>query len=77
MTRADLLTREFVTVAEVAAYLRCARQTVYRLEKAGTLPTRRLPSLNGRALFDAQQLARFGTAEDTAARTRALLKTAV
>lgn len=76
MTRDELLTREFVTVQEVAAYLRRSRATVYRLEAAGTLPTRRIPSIDGKVLFDAQQLAAYGTPQDTAARTRALLRTA-
>lgn len=77
MTRAELRTRQFVTLAEVAAYLCCSRASVYRLEAAGQLPTVRMPSIAGRVLFDAQQLAAFGTPQDIAARTRAALKEAV
>lgn len=76
MTRDELRATPSITCEQGRAFLGISRTTWYALERAGHLPTHRLPPLPGiRATrWCGETLAKFGTADDIRRRTRAALK---
>lgn len=74
MTRADV--PDLCTAKQGAAYLQIAVSTWYEWEKAGSLPTHRLPSLGRRVHYCGVRLRAYGTADDIKQRLSKALKSA-
>jgi predicted DNA-binding transcriptional regulator AlpA len=77
VTRDELRATPAITVEQGCAFLQISRSHWYALEKAGELPTHRLPPLGRQVRWCGETLAKYGTPEDIAKRRRAhLLKSA-
>jgi len=72
MTRAELPSQ--CTAKQGAAFLQVSLRTWHRLERAGSLPTHRLPSLCRSVRYDGERLARYGTPDDIRARAAKALR---
>ena len=72
MTRADI--PDMCPASIGAAYLGIGLRTWYDWEKAGTLPTHRLPMLGRRVHYCGVRLRAYGTDSDIKARTAHALR---
>jgi len=72
MTRADV--PDICSAGQGAAYLGISLRAFQNYEKAGTLPTHRLPSLGRRVHYCGVTLRAYGTAQDIKTRTAHALR---